>query len=152
MTRPVAEAGAYPARRRMNRARFASFASGLALAGCMVGPDYVPPPVLAREKFKELKGNLVNGWKLAAPRDRVHAGRVGHVDLGEERPSAGCQRPGHHRHLPRKVAFGDLRHADDGFDPGRQSERLILWDLQVWMRITLPCIIVNRNVPATSSA
>jgi NodT family efflux transporter outer membrane factor (OMF) lipoprotein len=40
----------------------------------MVGPDYVPPPVLAPEKFKELKGNLVKGWKLAAPRDSVDAG------------------------------------------------------------------------------
>ena len=58
----------------MTRARFASFASGLALAGCMVGPDYVPPPVLAPETFKELKGNLVKGWKLAAPRDSVDAG------------------------------------------------------------------------------
>ena len=58
----------------MTRARFASFASGLALAGCMVGPDYVPPPVLAPETFKELKGNLVKGWKLATPRDRVDAG------------------------------------------------------------------------------
>ncbi|ARN83528.1 transporter [Methylocystis bryophila] len=40
----------------------------------MVGPDYVPPPVLAPEKFKELKGNLVQGWKLAAPQDSVDAG------------------------------------------------------------------------------
>ena len=58
----------------MKRARFAPLAAGLALAGCMVGPDYVPPPVLAPESFKELKGNLVKGWKLAAPRDRVDAG------------------------------------------------------------------------------
>ena len=66
--------GGDPARRRMKRARFAPLAAGLALAGCMVGPDYIPPPVLAPENFKELKGNLVKGWKLAAPRDRVDAG------------------------------------------------------------------------------
>ncbi len=66
--------GGDPARRRMKRARFAPLAAGLALAGCMVGPDYIPPPVLAPERFKELKGNLVKGWKLAAPRDRVDAG------------------------------------------------------------------------------
>jgi NodT family efflux transporter outer membrane factor (OMF) lipoprotein len=58
----------------MRRARFAPLVAGLALAGCMVGPDYVPLPVLAPEKFKELKGNLVKGWKLAAPRDSVDAG------------------------------------------------------------------------------
>jgi len=58
----------------MRRVRFAPVVAGLALAGCMVGPDYVPPPVLAPEKFKELKGNLVKGWKLAAPRDSVDAG------------------------------------------------------------------------------
>ena len=40
----------------------------------MVGPDYVPPPAVTPEKFKELKGNLVKGWKLAAPRDCVDAG------------------------------------------------------------------------------
>lgn len=40
----------------------------------MVGPDYVKPPVLTPEKFKELKGNLVKGWKLAAPRESVDAG------------------------------------------------------------------------------
>ena len=40
----------------------------------MVGPDYVKPPVLTPEKFKELKGNLVKGWKLATPRDCVDAG------------------------------------------------------------------------------
>ena len=58
----------------MKRARFTLLVAGLALTGCMVGPDYVPPPVPAPEKFKELKGNLVKGWKLAAPRDRVDAG------------------------------------------------------------------------------
>jgi len=60
--------------RRMKRARFAPLAAALTLTGCMVGLDYVPPPVLAPETFKELKGNLVKGWKLAAPRDRVDAG------------------------------------------------------------------------------
>ena len=40
----------------------------------MVGPDYVKPPVLTPEKFKELKGHLVKGWKLATPRDCVDVG------------------------------------------------------------------------------
>jgi NodT family efflux transporter outer membrane factor (OMF) lipoprotein len=55
-------------------ARFAATALALALSGCMVGPDYVKPPVLTPERFKELKGNLVKGWKLATPRDCVDAG------------------------------------------------------------------------------
>src|SRR5208283_5263673 len=53
---------------------FAPLLAGLALSGCMVGPDYVPPPVVTPEKFKELKSYLVKGWKLAAPRDCVDAG------------------------------------------------------------------------------
>ena len=40
----------------------------------MVGPDYVKPPVLTPEKFKELKVNPGKDWKLAAPRDSVDAG------------------------------------------------------------------------------
>ncbi len=59
-------------RRGVRRALLASLA--LALAGCMVGPDYVKPPVLTPEKFKELKGNLVKGWKLAEPCDCVDTG------------------------------------------------------------------------------
>ena len=70
---PTVDARLIASVRRMRLARFAFFAAGLALAGCMVGPDYVPPPVPAPEKFKELKGNLVKGWKLAAPRDSVDA-------------------------------------------------------------------------------
>ncbi|MGA9601216.1 MAG: efflux transporter outer membrane subunit [Methylocystis sp.] len=58
----------------MRLAAFAPLASALALSGCMVGPDYVKPPVLTPEKFKELKGNLVKGWKLATPQDCVDAG------------------------------------------------------------------------------
>ena len=60
----------------MRLAAFAPLASALALglSGCMVGPDYVKPPVLTPEKFKELKGNLVKGWKLATPRDCVDPG------------------------------------------------------------------------------
>jgi NodT family efflux transporter outer membrane factor (OMF) lipoprotein len=46
----------------------------LAEAGCMVGPDYVPPPAATPEKFKELKGAALKGWKLATPRDSVDAG------------------------------------------------------------------------------
>ncbi|HMK90480.1 MAG TPA: efflux transporter outer membrane subunit [Methylocystis sp.] len=51
----------------------AVLAATFALAGCLVGPDYVPPPVQTPEKFKELKGTALKGWKLAAPRDRVDA-------------------------------------------------------------------------------
>ena len=58
----------------MKRARFTVLVAGLALNGCLVGPDYVPPPAVTPENFKELKGNLVKGWKLATPRDRVDAG------------------------------------------------------------------------------
>ena len=58
----------------MKRARFTVLVAGLALNGCLVGPDYVPPPAVTPESFKELKGNLVKGWKLATPRDRVDAG------------------------------------------------------------------------------
>ena len=58
----------------MRRACCAPFVTALALAGCMVGPDYVQPPVLAPEKFKELKGNLIKGWKFATPRNSVDAG------------------------------------------------------------------------------
>jgi len=54
--------------------RVAPLLAALALSGCMVGPDYVPAPVLTPEKFKELKGKLVKGWKLAAPLDCVDAG------------------------------------------------------------------------------
>ncbi|MFY9656409.1 MAG: efflux transporter outer membrane subunit [Methylocystis sp.] len=70
--------GGEPERRLVERfvkhAGFAPLAAALALAGCLVGPDYVPPPVLTSEKFKELKVNLVKGWKLAAPLDCVDAG------------------------------------------------------------------------------
>src|SRR5271165_1077572 len=58
----------------LRRTRVAPLLAGLALSGCMVGPDYVPPPVVTPEEFKELKANLVKGWKLAAPRDSVDAG------------------------------------------------------------------------------
>jgi NodT family efflux transporter outer membrane factor (OMF) lipoprotein len=60
--------------RLKRRACFSPLMAGLVLSGCMVGPDYVAPPVLTPEKFKELKGNLVKGWKLAAPLDCVDAG------------------------------------------------------------------------------
>jgi len=40
----------------------------------MVGPDYVQPPVLTPEKFKELKRSPGKDWKLAAPRDSVDTG------------------------------------------------------------------------------
>jgi len=58
----------------LRRARFAPLLAAFALSGCMVGPDYVAPPVVTPEKFKELKVNLVKGWKLAAPGDSVDAG------------------------------------------------------------------------------
>ncbi len=74
LIRPTADARRIASVQPIRQARFAPFAVGLALAGCMVGPDYVPPLVPAPEKFKELKGNLLKGWKLAAPRDSVDAG------------------------------------------------------------------------------
>ncbi len=40
------------------------------LAGCMVGPDYVRPPVEVPVAYKEMEG-----WKPAAPRDALDRGR-----------------------------------------------------------------------------
>jgi hypothetical protein len=34
------------------------------MTGCVVGPDYVRPPVVAPAAYKEL-----NGWKVAQPKD-----------------------------------------------------------------------------------
>ncbi len=63
-------------RQEERRVRHAGLALALALAlpGCMVGPDYVKPPVLTPEKFKELKGAPVKGWKLAEPCGCVDTG------------------------------------------------------------------------------
>ena len=44
-----------------------------ATAACSVGPDYVPALAPIPEKFKELKGKELKGWKVAAPRESVDA-------------------------------------------------------------------------------
>ena len=41
----------------------------VALAGCAVGPDYIPEPAPVPQTFKELKG-----WKVAAPSDNLDRG------------------------------------------------------------------------------
>ena len=41
----------------------------VALAGCVVGPDYVPPPAPVPFAFKEL-----DGWKIATPSDDIERG------------------------------------------------------------------------------
>ena len=41
----------------------------LALAGCAVGPDYIPEPAPVPQTFKELKG-----WKVATPIDNLDRG------------------------------------------------------------------------------
>jgi NodT family efflux transporter outer membrane factor (OMF) lipoprotein len=41
----------------------------VAIAGCAVGPDYVPPPAPVPVAFKELEG-----WKIATPSDDVERG------------------------------------------------------------------------------
>jgi NodT family efflux transporter outer membrane factor (OMF) lipoprotein len=46
-----------------------SAAFALLLAGCMVGPDYVRPPVETPAAYKEMEG-----WKQAAPRDALDRG------------------------------------------------------------------------------
>ncbi len=44
------------------------------MTACTVGPDYVPASAPVPEKFKELKGKTLKGWKLATPYDCVDAG------------------------------------------------------------------------------
>jgi NodT family efflux transporter outer membrane factor (OMF) lipoprotein len=41
----------------------------LALASCAVGPDYVKPPAIMQDKFKEMEG-----WKKAEPKDQMLRG------------------------------------------------------------------------------
>ncbi len=42
-----------------------------ALSACTVGPDYTPAAAPNPEKFKELKGKLLKGWKVATPSESV---------------------------------------------------------------------------------
>jgi NodT family efflux transporter outer membrane factor (OMF) lipoprotein len=51
------------------RARLCAAASALALAGCAVGPDYIPAAAPVPKTFKELKG-----WKVATPGDHLPRG------------------------------------------------------------------------------
>ncbi len=50
--------------------RIAIFSAAIALAGCMMGPDYVRPPVVAPGAYKEAEG-----WKVAQPQDAVPRGK-----------------------------------------------------------------------------
>ena len=52
--------------------------------------------------------------------------RIGHVDLGQQRARARLQRIGDARHRAGKVTAGHFRHADDGLDPRRDAEGLVL--------------------------
>jgi NodT family efflux transporter outer membrane factor (OMF) lipoprotein len=51
------------------QARFPGLILAVALAGCTVGPDYLPEAAPTPTKFKELKG-----WKIAAPSDSLPRG------------------------------------------------------------------------------
>jgi NodT family efflux transporter outer membrane factor (OMF) lipoprotein len=51
------------------RACFPALLLVVALAGCTVGPDYVPEAAPTPTKFKELKG-----WKIATPSDALNRG------------------------------------------------------------------------------
>jgi NodT family efflux transporter outer membrane factor (OMF) lipoprotein len=53
----------------MNPRALAPVVSALLLVGCMVGPDYVRPPVEVPAAYKEMAG-----WKPAAPRDALDRG------------------------------------------------------------------------------
>ena len=51
---------------RMKRLRLLGQATFFAsITACTVGPDYVPASAPVPEKFKELKGKTLKGWKLA---------------------------------------------------------------------------------------
>jgi NodT family efflux transporter outer membrane factor (OMF) lipoprotein len=50
------------------KARLVSIAL-LAVGGCAVGPDYIPPPAPVPPAYKEVKG-----WKIAEPRDTFERG------------------------------------------------------------------------------
>ncbi len=45
-----------------------------ALSACSVGPDYVPALASVPEKFKELHGRALRGFKIATPQESVDAG------------------------------------------------------------------------------
>src|SRR5215475_13019277 len=55
---------------RRGRLTLAAVAGALTLiTGCVVGPDYVRPPVITPDAYKE-----VDGWKVAQPQDNVIRG------------------------------------------------------------------------------
>ena len=55
---------------RWGRLTLAAVAGGLMLmTGCVVGPDYVRPPVVTPAAYKE-----IDGWKMAQPQDHVLRG------------------------------------------------------------------------------
>ena len=54
---------------RRTLAGLGAFTLLTALAGCAVGPDYIPEPAPVPQTFKELKG-----WKVATPIDNLDRG------------------------------------------------------------------------------
>ena len=57
---------------QMRRTVLVLVASGT-FSACSVGPDYVPALTPIPEKFKELHGRALKGFKLATPRESVDA-------------------------------------------------------------------------------
>ena len=55
---------------RITKAVFSVLFAALALAGCTVGPNYVRPPAVTPEAFKEM-----DGWKKAEPADHLLRGK-----------------------------------------------------------------------------
>ncbi len=55
---------------RITKAVFSVLFVALALAGCTVGPNYVRPPAVTSEAFKEM-----DGWKKAEPADHLLRGK-----------------------------------------------------------------------------
>jgi len=55
----------------MRRRVLVALVPALALAGCMVGPDYVRPTTTAPDAYKE----MMKGWKQAEPRDAIARGK-----------------------------------------------------------------------------
>lgn len=54
--------------------RLALPAMFVALSACSVGPEYVPASAPVPEKFKELNGRALKGYKVATPQECVDAG------------------------------------------------------------------------------
>ena len=66
----------------------AGFTLLMALAGCAVGPDYIPEPAPAPQTFKELKG-----WK-SPPRSTISTAANGGAIYRDPKTSLSCCKPG----------------------------------------------------------